>query len=408
MRKTGLILASVLLTLATSAVGFAQFVEFDSDRDWAELATWNPGFAGYYLDADGKGVLLVTDEKRRADLEASLRTSGVVPKADSVRVVSFEFNRLYAIKQQVQEVLSEPGTVYVDLDEVNNRVVIAVDRDVRSRSTLLADTRMATESLAQRYGVPQEAITVIETAPIEYAVDLRDRIRPAPGGMQIAFGAGSACTMGVVVQQGTTNGFVTNSHCTNTQGGVEGTQYFQPTISSGNLIATEIADPPYLPGGACPPGRVCRNSDSALARFTSNNMGLGDWGFVAKPPCSNCGNLNISTVYPRLNMVYSSRTSPTVGQTVQKVGRTTGWTKGPVTSTCITANAAGSNITLFCQSIANAGVGSGDSGSAVLRGSHRHRRAFRGLLWGQQDSSHFVFSPAEAVEMEIGAVDTWP
>lgn len=411
MFRAGFVAAGVVLALSSSTVCLAQLDEFktyDSDREWAELATWNPGFAGHYFDSEGKSVLLVTDAERKADVKAGLLTSGALQEPDTVRVVTYEFNTLYSYKQRVQEILSEPGAVYVDLDEVNNRIVIAVDQDTRTRSVLFADTRAAVKSLASRYGVPEKALAIIETEPIEQAATLRSRLRPTPGGMQISFGANSACTLGVVVQQGATNGFITNSHCTNIQGGVEGTLYYQPTISSGNLIATEIADPPYLSGGSCPSGRVCRTSDSALARFTSNNMGLGHWGYVAKPPCKNCGSLSISTAYPRLKMVYSSRTSPPVGDQVQKVGRTTGWTKGPVTNTCVSTNVAESNITLLCQSIANAGVGPGDSGSAVIRGSHRQRRAFRGLLWGQLSSTRFVFSPAGAVESEIGAVDTWP
>ena len=77
-------------------------------------------------------------------------------------------------------------------------------------------------------GIPREACTITEEQPI--SLFLRTRRRPLRGGLQINFG-GFLCTLGfVAVRQGIT-GFVTNSHCTNTQGGVEGTVDHQPTAS---------------------------------------------------------------------------------------------------------------------------------------------------------------------------------
>ncbi len=66
--------------------------------------------------------------------------------------------------------------------------------------------------------------------------------------VQIAYG-NSLCTLGFHVSRDFSPGFVTNSHCSNVQGGVEGTEYFQPTVTAANFIGTEVMDPPYATAG---------------------------------------------------------------------------------------------------------------------------------------------------------------
>src|SRR5207249_2023715 len=64
------------------------------------------------------------------------------------------------------------------------------------------------------------------------------------------------------------NGFVVNSHCTDVQGQVTGTQHYQPSVANGNLIGTEIADPAWDPM-KCPlglTGHLCRYSDTAYSQ----------------------------------------------------------------------------------------------------------------------------------------------
>jgi hypothetical protein len=397
----------IALPLSVPALAESAFVEYDADRQWAEVAKAHPGFAGYYLDEAGRTVLLVADMKHADGLKAVMAgASGVSTDVLVTREVTFDFAELYDYKRKMHGMLSEPGVVYVDLDEVNNRIVVGVDmKDQRGR--VLSETEMtaAARGAASRYGVPDRVLALVQARPFVPLTTLNDRLRPAPGGMRITNSNGGFCTLGIVVQSGAINGFLTNSHCTNVQGGVENTLFYQPTISSANLIGTEVADPPYLAGGSCPVGRVCRNSDSALVQFTGNNMGLGQWGYMARPTCSNCGSLTISTQVSRFSMVYNSRDFA-VGDTVQKVGRTTGWTQGPVTSTCVTANSVG-NITFFCQHLAQMNAGPGDSGSAIIRGSLYERRKLTGLLWGG-NGTEIAFSSRDAVESEVGVVDVWP
>jgi hypothetical protein len=94
-----------------------------------------------------------------------------------------------------------------------------------------------------------------------------------------------------------------------------------------------------------------------------------------------------------------------VGQTVNKVGRTTGWTQGLVTNTCVNTGVSGSNIVQLCQTFVSAGVGGGDSGSPVFRGTSSVTLV--GILWGGNSSgTQFVYSPIANIEQELGALTT--
>ncbi len=405
MNKKIMILISTLI----SSQAFTQSYDFDAldtDKQLAEVAEKNPGFGGFYTDSEGRAVLLVTNEGNKKELAAQFE-----PEDGKTEVltedVKYSFLRLYEYKVQIRDILSEPGVIYVDLDEKHNKIVVAVDQNKENRSTLIADGKLSNKDVADIYGIPEDALEILEMEPVVDFANLRSRIRPAPGGMQITKNTGGSCTMGLVVKVGSINGFLTNSHCTNTKGGVEGTQFYQPTISSGNLIGIEVRDPIYVTGGACPSGRRCRSSDSALVQFTGNNMGLGNWGYMAAPPCSDCNNINISSTRPRFDMTYNNRNFA-VGDTVQKVGRTSGWTKGTVTNTCVDINASG-NTTLLCQASASLGATYGDSGSLVMKGSYRYRRKMTGLMWGGIPGTRTTyFSSRDQVESDIGVVDYKP
>jgi hypothetical protein len=113
------------------------------------------------------------------------------------------------------------------------------------------------------------------------------------------------CTMGFNASFGGTAAFITNSHCTATQGGVEGTVYYQPTSSVSGVIATEVADPAYtrgqLPG--CPKSKRCRYSDSSRANYAAgvtSNLG----GIAA----TNGSNLTITGTRAITNEADANRT----------------------------------------------------------------------------------------------------
>lgn len=363
------VLASPAATAAESAVPTL-------DREFALVTREIPGFGGVYYDREGRLTAVLTD-LAQADSVRQLNPDIRVVKGD------YDFAQLAAWKDRLLSVFRHPGVVFVDADEVRNRVVIGVERGLVRRSG-------GVEREIARRGVPRRAVEIVEADPIYQLATLRDQIRPVPGGVQIHF-SNFLCTLGFNATRSGVSGFVTNSHCTDVQGGVENTRYYQPL--SPDAIGTETVDPDYRRNIAgCPRGRRCRYSDSAFAAYDSGS--LSNFARIART--TSRGNLSGSITIDSANPTFSitSTSSSTVGQEVNKVGRTTGWTFGNVSNTCVTTSVSGSNIVQLCQDFVDAGVGGGDSGSPVFSWGGSSSVSLRGILWGgNSGGTLFVYSP---------------
>lgn len=295
-------------------------------------------------------------------------------------------------------VLALGGAVFADHDEQANKLVFGVER-----AEAIPGIRVA----LARLGVPTAAYEVELTQPIHQMATLRDIFRPTQAGTQIHFGQ-YLCTMGFNVSHSGGRSFITNSHCTNTQGGVEGTQYYQPTSTlAPTVIATEVSDPSYFRGGACPRGKKCRYSDASRALYAAGTA--SNQGDILKTTGVNSGSLTVGGVFSVTAQDNSTSSFP-IGTVVNKVGRTTGWTQGSVTRTCVNTSVSGTNIAQLCQTfVANAAgasvVGSGDSGSGVFSITSGDAVTLVGILWGgSSDNKTFVFSPLKQIQQELGAV----
>ena len=292
--------------------------------------------------------------------------------------------------QMTPEVLAIPGVVSTDNDEGKNRLHIGI-----------ADTavREEVEKHLSNLGIPSEAWTISKEQPIEQY--LRSRRRPLRGGLQINFG-GFLCTLGFIAVRNGVTGYVTNSHCTTTQGGVQNTVEHQPSASgTTNRVGIEIADPTYFSGSGCPAGRVCRRSDSSFIQVPhpSGPAVTTARGTIARPAVNSFtwNGVDIFNI--------TSEGSAVVGQAVTKVGRTTGRTAGTVSQTCVNTNVSGSNITQLCQTFANYGNAGGDSGSPVFRITTLPSVVLVGINWGGNGTIS-VFSPISQIQQELGALNT--
>lgn len=322
---------------------------------------------------------------------------GADPRVDGPQVTGQQAARWFDVASA--EALAVPGAVYADYREDADRLEFGVE-DLTAAAAVRATTR--------RLGIADELVTVIGSDPILPMVGLRDRWRPTQGGIQIHFGQ-YLCTLGFNADDGTQRSFITNSHCTNKQGGVEGTQYYQPLSSvDGTVIATEVEDPTYrrnFPG--CPRGRLCRRSDASRAQYSASVASTR--GVIAKTSGANNGSLDVIGAFT-ITSQDNTTTSFSLGTTVNKLGRTTGWTSGSVTQTCVTVNVSGSNITQICQSLVQnpngtVVVGGGDSGSNVFRMTGGDNVELVGILWGGNGSGTlFVFSPLKNIQDELGAL----
>jgi hypothetical protein len=390
-------------TLALTDV--ATLAEQGLDVDVAAVAQAVPGFGGFYVDR-GVPTVWLTDANQRGRAQRALETLARAHDIDlstlAVRRADFDVVRLGAWFAKLSpEALALPGVVYTDLDESTNRLVIGVESSLHSTSVAGA---------AARLGIPAAAVTFKPVGAIHPLVTLRDRIRPVRAGLQLSIAGLGTCTLGFNAIHGTERSFITNSHCTNQQGGVEGTNFSQNVgAGSTNIIGTEVEDPLYLPYpiySACPAGRVCRRSDAARANYKSTVSSL--LGRIARTTGPNNGSLTIGN--PSSFTITSEATSSSfvIGTPANKVGRTTGWTIGPVTATCVNSNQAFSNFTKLCQTYVAAGVGPGDSGSPVFQVISGLNVRLLGIVWGgPSDGSYFVFSPMRNIEQDIGVLRTF-
>ena len=113
------------------------------------------------------------------------------------------------------------GVVFTDADESSGRLVVGVlDRGAEG----LVRAQLA------RLGVPSDSVDLVETEPIHRVLTLRDQVRPVVAGVQIRFSQ-YVCSLGFNAVLGSTTGYVTASHCSTSQGAVDGTEVL-PTAQS--------------------------------------------------------------------------------------------------------------------------------------------------------------------------------
>jgi hypothetical protein len=164
-------------------------------------------------------------------------------------------------------------------------------------------------------------------------------------------------------------------------------------------------------GTGCPRNRLCRFSDASRAAYIDGaNQALG---LIAKTSGANNGNLDVT---PTNSFSITSNDDVcgtavggclATGAIVNKVGRTTGWTQGAITNTCVNTGVQGSRIVQLCQTFVSAGVGGGDSGSDVFAITSGNNVKLAGVLWGgNSGGTQFVYSPFNNVTRELGALTT--
>ncbi len=368
------------------------------DDLFGQVAARVPAFGGMYLQGNTLMVYLTSPSERMAAVQAiqAVFGAGRIP-AGGVQILpaTYGFAQLATWHARMGSLFGIRGVFLTDIDETANRLKIGVVPNTLAVS--------AVEARLAAMGIPGSAVRIVPMQPFATTATLRDQVRPIEGGLQIAFSV-FLCTLGFNGVRAGVNGFVVNSHCTDVQGQNTGTQHFQPTVANGNLIGQEIADPPW-DAMKCPIGLVghlCRYSDTAYSQ--RDGTVTADQGFIAKTTGVNTGSLTISGQFRIV-----SEGPSIVGNVVNKVGRTTGWTQGQVTATCVDVIVLGSPNADLCQDQVSAGVGAGDSGSPVFAIASGNDVQLRGILWGGTlDGTSFVYSPIANVERtdELGPITT--
>ncbi|MEM4591521.1 MAG: hypothetical protein QW555_06795 [Nitrososphaerota archaeon] len=410
MRGRALLL-SLLILLAIQALPPTASPNNNSPLTYDELllqlSDRIPGFAGFFVDENGRLTLSLTGNisaqafgqfatmastfsQVRADVAEALSTG-------RYRLVSanFDFRTLWTWRASI---LSErritSALSFIDIEERGNRLLIGVSTSANASEVA---------RLVSELGIPEAGFNIV-TAQIKPLATLRDHVRPTVGGLQIAFSS-YLCTLGFNVLRSGTRGYLVNSHCTTSQWQPDGTAHYQPyATSSSYAIGVEQVDPPYFTSPPCPSGYQCRYSDAAFGRYLSSVS--SSLGKIART--SGIGSITLVGEWTIIGEVGY----PLAGETLNKVGRTTGWSQGPVAYTCATTFVSGTNYVLPCQDIVRANVGAGDSGSPVFKvvDSSAGTVQLYGILWGGGDINgvrHFVFSNMANIERELGDLVTF-
>jgi hypothetical protein len=303
---------------------------------------------------------------------------------------------LEVLHERLMPIFESAGVVFTDADEQTGRLVIGVlDRDVER----------VLRARIPGLGLQSRDVDIIETDQIVQVATLRDSTRPVVAGVQVRY-SNYVCSLGFNALRNGVAGFVIASHCSTKQGSVDATKYYQPLNQvPGELIGMEIADPSYQRKIAgCPPGKVCRYSDS---NFVDGADGVAfTLGSIAKTTGPN--NLSLERAG---SFTITGEAGELLGDTVNKVGRTTGWGQGVLTRTCVHTGVSSSNIVLLCQNfVENADakiVEGGDSGAPVFKIVGGDSVSLLGNLWGgNTDGTLFVYSPLSGIENELGPLTT--
>jgi hypothetical protein len=369
------------------------------DEAFTRISREVPAFAGLWKERDVLVIGLTDTSSRTTEqvmpvIRTVFRGRSVLPDAFRFVLVQHSFMTLKEARIRARDLLSDQTATLVDVDERNNCVVVGI-----------ADLSQAEAARARiiGLGINERLVRIEQIDPFKSLGDissLQNRVRPIVGGIQIEHSTSSGVaggTLGLVLKRNGLRGFITNSHVTNTPGGVEGTVMFQADSTQANdRIGVELVDPTYFnhsTNSDCPSGRVCRFSDSAFLSVdetvTAKRGVISSWSWPNGyyPPQEVIGTVPITIC----------------GENVLKIGRTTGRTGGEVFRTCVDLDdSKTSNTTLLCQDVFYGEAGAGDSGSPVYSStSQADKVRFHGLA-ALASTNRVAFSPVSAIEEELG------
>lgn len=329
-----------------------------------------PGMGGMFRDSDGNIVVYLQDVTQRGAAMRELQSAAGTLKADRTfraqlqagRNVSFRkgehtFSQLVEWQSAVlRSVARLPGLTAVDADESLNRVRVTL-----ADGTPRADVDAAIAAL----NLPPGAVAVDFGPRLEF-LDIRARYRPTGGGIQISNAENELCTMGfnVAVLFYFESGYLTASHCN--EGGIgvgnTGGTIYQNTIGASNQAGTVTLNPAWNRTDPECGGMTCTWADVMFVRTTASLFEKR----VAHPTFvgvnSAPGSTTLASWWTRVEKAWFL---PYVGLSVDKVGRTTGWTRGTVASTC-SANVVAGLVILCSDLVTGARSDYGDSGSPVF------------------------------------------
>lgn len=372
------------------------------DEQFLRLARQYPGFAGYYLDGEGRPVLMRAGGVRASAMDGLVQQLSRAHDGRPVveKEAKYSFDDLYAWHLKLVDVMTEPGSEvhYFDISELDNTLVLGITPGASPTA------RAIVERFIAKTGVPRDAVEVREVPRAEPHYTLRTQQQPVPGGTEINYvksnGLGYVCSLGLPVKRGTTVGFVTAAHCSE----FNGMRYNQGGYHLGNSVAVG----PLVAAGTngCPAGAQCKWSDGAFA--SAVNPAYMERAKISVTPGPN--NLNVTSKATVIQVL----SSPAIGTGVKKTGRTTGTTQATMKATCVRLKYSTYPTTFLClnqvDTFFSTFAQGGDSGGPVWIDSGGGAATISGLISGSNEDggvviyNHAYYSPWSAIQKDLGTL----
>jgi len=338
------------------------------------LAEQVQSFSGYYLSGDTLVVQSVAElaPSPLGLIRASLGPNGRRVPFGRVRaeIVRHRWRSLADWQQRLLEYLhAVEGAHSIGIRNRTNTIVVDVSDSAAGE---------AVEALAVDLGIPLDAVEIglvpssRPTGPSAYAsstpstsLALNDYIRPLVGGLVATRswdGPGKGCTIGFLAARNGSEGFVTSSHCTNTDqtiGDGIGANFYEPEPSSAYYVGEVTVDPNFR---FCSGFRWCRYSDAAFVKIDRSYTTLSR-GYIARPVTIHSN--EILSTDPTFEITGDGY-GPSEGERVYMVGVATGLSSGFVDRSCVRLLLK-ARVDLNCQFAADYESADGDSGGPVFR-----------------------------------------
>lgn len=379
-----------------------------------------PAFGGMYIGENGVLQVYLLDPTQAAAAKKAISEvfgPDVLKSGMNAQQGRYGFLQLGAWYGSAHSLITDDSDInLLDIDEAANRLVIGIAKK---------EATPQVEKMLAQLGIPREAVIIEVDEILSYTHTLQNTTGNE-GGLQIASAVIYTRGFSAVDSSGRA-GFVTNSHCTNPSGDVDGvmgsTVFFEPGIPAfgGSRAGVEVNDPPFSfrcdrYGGGVIDVR-CRRSDAAFIQYDDGVRALAA-GYIARPTSQTIAAPVLTISHTASPFRITGKATETLsGTTLHKVGRTTGWTSGTVSTTCAQVKAispiSGNSWWLKCQYKARTVASppqvisqTGDSGSPVFaRIGTSDDVILHGILWGgNRAGTRFVFSPISGVERELGTL----
>ena len=347
------------------------------------LAKGVAGFGGFFYDAAGTPTVYLKDSKERGNTERALapyfQKHGVAAARMQVRPGKFSWDELERWQASVVHPDARaPGRGV----RGRGRGEQPGDHRSRARKGRPGTGRAGAAGPAGIGGgrAGDRSHHLRGGAEAEAGATLQGVVRPIHGGTQINF-PGFLCTLGFSANDGSQRSFITNSHCTNVQGGVNNTPYWQPTAEHWprprsppkSKIQPTALTSLVVPAAASVAGPMPR-ARSTAARARRRARSPSARSRRQSRPGRNLTITGEFSITARTRQSRARRSTRSAGQPAGRRARSQACASIPAVS--------GTNITQLCQDFVTASVGSGDSGSPVFAISSGTNVTLLGILWG--------------------------